>query len=95
MFNLHIDKESINWKSIILGGTLNILVVIVFVLIYNAYVTQPKTEAMQIRQSIPSPAPIVPKPNALPAPIAPKPNAFPAPSVNNVQNQPINPSNVK
>ncbi len=92
MFNLHIDKESVNWKSIILGGTLNILVVIVFVLIYNAYVTQPKIEAIQIRQSIPSPAPIVPKPNALPAPISPKPNALPAPSVNN---EPINPSNVK
>ena len=47
-----LDKQSVNWQSILLGGILNILVIIVAIMLYNAYIVQPRIEEMQSRRVI-------------------------------------------
>jgi len=41
------DKQSINYKNLILGVLLDILVIIVFILLYHAYVVSPQLRASQ------------------------------------------------
>ena len=45
-----LDKQSINRQSTLLGGALNILVVIVAIMLYNAYIVQPRIEEMQSKR---------------------------------------------
>jgi len=49
MFQLRINKQNIDWRGLILGSVLNILVIIVAILLYNAYIVQPKIKEIQVQ----------------------------------------------
>ena len=38
------DNTKINWRTILLGLLLNILVIVVFLLLYHAYVIRPRMD---------------------------------------------------